>query len=93
MSVAEFRLSKFCQNRRASVFGHVAAMNTRVGFARATVSIVWCLLIASVALGSSDGLQIGSLLNDPLVVRNSANLRLRALCSVSIASNLQSLFQ
>ena len=49
------------------------------------VSILWCLLTASVALGTSDGLQIVSRLNDPLVVRGSRRFSLRELCSVRIA--------
>ena len=49
------------------------------------VAIVWCLLTASVAIGTSDGLQIVSRLNDPLLVRGSRRFSLRALCSVICA--------
>ena len=52
---------------------------------RTAVSIVWCLLLASVALQSSVSFQGVSLLSDSAVVSNSAFLCLRALCSVSVA--------
>jgi hypothetical protein len=52
---------------------------------RATISIAWCLLTAFGFLESAGGLQIVSLLNDPLVVRGSRRFSLRALCSVRIA--------